>query len=139
MTSFFYLWIQSNAPKMSRTHYSGPLLPPEDNLEEMLKEHERQIQQAVRKARLDKDKIKKVDSENSLTRSLFYKWLWRFIGLRTLEHKVQRWIYDWEWIKSWCWEMTNTHGTCSHQIFITTIKGIVQSSNKQTYMFQDGG
>ncbi|XP_057429415.1 probable serine/threonine-protein kinase At1g09600 isoform X2 [Lotus japonicus] len=63
----------SNAPKMSRTHYSGPLLPPEDNLEEMLKEHERQIQQAVRKARLDKDKIKKVDSENSLTRSLFYK------------------------------------------------------------------
>ncbi|KAJ1420017.1 Serine/threonine-protein kinase, active site [Sesbania bispinosa] len=56
----------------SRIHYSGPLLPPEDNLEEMLKEHERQIQQAVRKARLDKDKIKKADSENSLTESLFH-------------------------------------------------------------------
>ena len=52
-------------------HHSGPLLAPEDNLEEMLKEHERQIQQAVRKVRLGKDKTKNADSENGLTESLF--------------------------------------------------------------------
>lgn len=40
-------------------HYSGPLLPPGGNLEDMLKEHERQIQHAVRKARLDKARTNK--------------------------------------------------------------------------------
>ncbi|XP_015901123.3 probable serine/threonine-protein kinase At1g09600 [Ziziphus jujuba] len=50
------------APKKSRIHYSGPLMPPGGNLEEMLKEHEKQIQHAVRKARVEKDKTKK--SEN---------------------------------------------------------------------------
>uniref|UniRef100_A0A0D9VH58 [RNA-polymerase]-subunit kinase n=1 Tax=Leersia perrieri TaxID=77586 RepID=A0A0D9VH58_9ORYZ len=34
-----------------RIHYSGPLMPPGGNMEDMLREHERQIQQAVRKAR----------------------------------------------------------------------------------------
>lgn len=52
-------------------NYSGPLLPREDNLEEILKEHERQIQQAVRKARLVKEN-KKADSENGQTESLFH-------------------------------------------------------------------
>ncbi|KAL3515751.1 hypothetical protein ACH5RR_022653 [Cinchona calisaya] len=41
-------------PKKSRIHYSGPLLPPGGNIEEMLKEHEKRIQHAVRKARIDK-------------------------------------------------------------------------------------
>ncbi|MBA0655375.1 hypothetical protein Goklo_007867, partial [Gossypium klotzschianum] len=41
-------------PPNNRIHYSGPLMPPGENLDEMLKEHERQIQDAVRKARLDK-------------------------------------------------------------------------------------
>ncbi|KAB2051287.1 hypothetical protein ES319_A12G045600v1 [Gossypium barbadense] len=41
-------------PLNNRIHYSGPLMPPGENLDEMLKEHERQIQDAVRKARLDK-------------------------------------------------------------------------------------
>lgn len=45
--------------KNKRIHYSGPLMPPGENIEDMLKEHERQIQQAVRKARLDKTKTKK--------------------------------------------------------------------------------
>ncbi|PIA47138.1 hypothetical protein AQUCO_01400085v1 [Aquilegia coerulea] len=45
-------------PKKNRIHYSGPLMPPGGNLDDMLKEHERQIQQAVRKARLDKVKTK---------------------------------------------------------------------------------
>ncbi|KAL5212658.1 hypothetical protein ABZP36_023505 [Zizania latifolia] len=39
-----------------RIHYSGPLVPPGGNMEEMLREHERQIQQAVRKARVDKER-----------------------------------------------------------------------------------
>ncbi|XP_020111597.1 probable serine/threonine-protein kinase At1g54610 [Ananas comosus] len=45
--------------KIKRIHYSGPLMPPGGNVEDMLKEHERQIQQAVRKARLGKDKTNK--------------------------------------------------------------------------------
>ncbi|AQK71799.1 probable serine/threonine-protein kinase At1g54610 [Zea mays] len=39
-----------------RMHYSGPLVPPGGNMDDMLKEHERQIQQAVRKARVEKEK-----------------------------------------------------------------------------------
>ncbi|PWZ22987.1 putative serine/threonine-protein kinase [Zea mays] len=39
-----------------RMHYSGPLVPPGANMDDMLKEHERQIQQAVRKARVEKEK-----------------------------------------------------------------------------------
>ncbi|EAY86300.1 hypothetical protein OsI_07672 [Oryza sativa Indica Group] len=39
-----------------RIHYSGPLVPPGGNMEDMLREHERQIQQAVRKARVDKER-----------------------------------------------------------------------------------
>ncbi|KAJ0972212.1 hypothetical protein J5N97_020171 [Dioscorea zingiberensis] len=45
--------------KKKRMLYSGPLMPSGGNIEEMLKEHERQIQEAVRKARVDKDKTKK--------------------------------------------------------------------------------
>ncbi|KAJ4967457.1 hypothetical protein NE237_019306 [Protea cynaroides] len=52
------------APKKNRIHYSGPLLPPGGNMEEMLKEHERQIQEAVRKARLDKAKTKENYGDN---------------------------------------------------------------------------
>ncbi|KAL6899235.1 hypothetical protein ACP4OV_005893 [Aristida adscensionis] len=42
--------------KVKRIHYSGPLMPPGGNMEYILREHERQIQQAVRKARVDKEK-----------------------------------------------------------------------------------
>ncbi|CAI9117116.1 OLC1v1018453C1 [Oldenlandia corymbosa var. corymbosa] len=42
-----------------RIHCSGPLMPPGGNMEDMLKEHERQIQEAVRKARLEKERTKK--------------------------------------------------------------------------------
>ncbi|KAJ7946554.1 Serine/threonine protein kinase [Quillaja saponaria] len=57
-------------PKNRRIHYSGPLIPPGGNMEEMLKQHERQIQNAVRKARLDKAKTNKTYSENGQTESL---------------------------------------------------------------------
>lgn len=52
------VWLQGYAPKKNRIHYSGPLVLPGGNMDEMLKEHERQIQHAVRKARLDKTKTK---------------------------------------------------------------------------------
>ncbi|KAL9236987.1 hypothetical protein vseg_011585 [Gypsophila vaccaria] len=48
-------------PKKNRIHYSGPLVPPGGNLEDMLKEHERQIQHAVRKSRTDKTKNGNMD------------------------------------------------------------------------------
>lgn len=44
--------------RKNRINYSGPLMPPGGNIDEMLKEHERQIQQAVRKARLEKSGTK---------------------------------------------------------------------------------
>ncbi|KAL9388178.1 hypothetical protein Peur_021302 [Populus x canadensis] len=56
-----------NSTKKSHVHYSGPLVPRGGNIEEMLKEHEKQIQRAVRKARLDKN-----TSERGHTESLFY-------------------------------------------------------------------
>ncbi|XVF30161.1 hypothetical protein REPUB_Repub16aG0033200 [Reevesia pubescens] len=40
--------------RKNRIHCSGPLMPPGGNIDDMLKEHERQIQLAVRKARLEK-------------------------------------------------------------------------------------
>ncbi|VAI57757.1 unnamed protein product [Triticum turgidum subsp. durum] len=39
-----------------RMNYSGPLVPLGGNMDEKLKEHERQIQVAVRKARVDKER-----------------------------------------------------------------------------------
>ncbi|XWS40414.1 hypothetical protein CRYUN_Cryun18bG0139100 [Craigia yunnanensis] len=59
-------------PKKNRIHYSGPLVPPGGNLEEMLKEHERRIQNAVRKACLDKTKAKNNFEDNGQTESLLY-------------------------------------------------------------------
>ncbi|KAK8522398.1 hypothetical protein V6N13_115367 [Hibiscus sabdariffa] len=56
--------------KNNRIHYSGPLLPHGGNLEEMLKEHERRIQNAVRRARSDKTKLKTNFDDNGQTESL---------------------------------------------------------------------
>ncbi|GMJ11696.1 hypothetical protein like AT1G71530 [Hibiscus trionum] len=42
------------APRNKKIQYSGPMMPAGGNIEDMLKEHERQIQQAVRKARHEK-------------------------------------------------------------------------------------
>ncbi|KAI3448368.1 hypothetical protein Pfo_005033 [Paulownia fortunei] len=58
------------ALKKTRMHYSGPLLPPGGSVEEMLKEHEKQIQIAVRKARIDKNKTRKGHTDNGQTDSL---------------------------------------------------------------------
>ncbi|KVI10465.1 Protein kinase, ATP binding site-containing protein [Cynara cardunculus var. scolymus] len=45
-------------------HYSGPLLAPAGKMDQMLKDHDRQIQDAVRRAR-DKTKVRKVQAENT--------------------------------------------------------------------------
>nr|XP_043629150.1 probable serine/threonine-protein kinase At1g54610 isoform X2 [Erigeron canadensis] len=51
--------------KASKIHYSGPLLAPSGKVDQMLKDHDRQIQEAVRRAR-DKTKVRKVQAENTL-------------------------------------------------------------------------
>lgn len=43
-------------PKRNRILCSGPLVPTGGNMEDMLKEHERQMQEAVRKSRLEKNR-----------------------------------------------------------------------------------
>ncbi|KAG2304355.1 hypothetical protein Bca4012_063350 [Brassica carinata] len=45
--------------KKNIMHCSGPLIPPGGNIEDMMKDHERGIQEAVRKSRLDKSVAKK--------------------------------------------------------------------------------
>ncbi|KAM1101249.1 hypothetical protein ACFX13_007754 [Malus domestica] len=42
--------------KGHKMHYSGPLLVPSGNVDQMLKDHDLQVQEAVRRARLDKAK-----------------------------------------------------------------------------------
>lgn len=63
--------VQGYGAKKNRIHYSGPLMPPGGNLDEMLKEHERQIQAAVRKARLDRGRAKN-HGETGLSESLLF-------------------------------------------------------------------
>lgn len=52
--------------KKGRVHYSGPLVPQGGNIEEMLREHERQIQRAMRKACLEKNTIEGGQSQSLL-------------------------------------------------------------------------
>ncbi|KAL5802869.1 hypothetical protein ACOSQ4_031174 [Xanthoceras sorbifolium] len=59
--------------KGHKIHYSGPLIVPSGNMDQMLKDHDRQIQEAVRRARIDKAKVRKVQVEGNQisTNSLF--------------------------------------------------------------------
>ncbi|XP_071725891.1 probable serine/threonine-protein kinase At1g54610 [Rutidosis leptorrhynchoides] len=50
--------------KGSKIHYSGPLLAPSGKVDQLLKDHDRQIQEAVRRAR-DKTKVRKVQVDNN--------------------------------------------------------------------------
>lgn len=52
--------LHSLAPDNDRIHLSGPLLHPSKDLDQMLKEHDRRIQDAARRARHDKSKHSKV-------------------------------------------------------------------------------
>ncbi|KAF8409259.1 hypothetical protein HHK36_005333 [Tetracentron sinense] len=51
--------------KGNKIHYSGPLLVPSGNVDQMLKDHDRQIQEVVRRARVDKAKLRKVQAEGN--------------------------------------------------------------------------
>lgn len=57
---------------MNRFHCSGPLLPAGVNMEEILEEHEKQIQRAVRKSISDK-KARKANSDNARTKFLLHQ------------------------------------------------------------------
>ncbi|KAL3733747.1 hypothetical protein ACJRO7_023160 [Eucalyptus globulus] len=59
--------------KGNKIHYSGPLLVPSGNMDQMLKDHDRHIQEASRRARIDKAKARKiqVDGNQILASSLF--------------------------------------------------------------------
>lgn len=48
------------APDEDRLHLSGPLLHPSKDLDQLLKEHDRRIQEAARRGRLDKFRPRKV-------------------------------------------------------------------------------
>ncbi|KAJ9671634.1 hypothetical protein PVL29_025371 [Vitis rotundifolia] len=51
--------------KGHKIHYSGPLLVPSGKVDQMLKDHDRQIQDAERRARLDREKLRKVKVEGN--------------------------------------------------------------------------
>ncbi|XP_010260205.1 PREDICTED: probable serine/threonine-protein kinase At1g54610 isoform X2 [Nelumbo nucifera] len=48
--------------KGHKIHYSGPLLLPSDNVDQMLKDHDRQLQEVVRRKKLDKAKLRKLQA-----------------------------------------------------------------------------
>ncbi|EOX99439.1 ATP binding protein, putative [Theobroma cacao] len=47
----------------NKIYVSGPLLAPSDNVDQMLKEHDRKIQEFARRARLDKTKLGKLQAQ----------------------------------------------------------------------------
>ncbi|XP_074296668.1 putative serine/threonine-protein kinase At1g54610 [Silene latifolia] len=49
--------------KGNKIHYSGPLIVPSSNTDQMMKDHDRQIQEAVRRARIDKARIRKMQGQ----------------------------------------------------------------------------
>ncbi|XVF66825.1 hypothetical protein PTKIN_Ptkin10aG0068800 [Pterospermum kingtungense] len=51
--------LNGRGPKGNKIYVSGPLLAPSDNVDQMLKEHDRKIQEFARRARLDKTKLGK--------------------------------------------------------------------------------
>jgi len=69
---FFTMLQAGYGSKGYKIHYSGPLLVPSSNMDQMLKDHDRQIQEAVRRARLDKAKMRRLQAEgNQINNSLF--------------------------------------------------------------------
>ncbi|KAE8707806.1 Cyclin-dependent kinase C-1 [Hibiscus syriacus] len=62
-----------NGSKVQKIHYSGPLLVPSGNTDQMLKDRDHQIQEAVRRARLNKAMKRNVQLQGNqlLTTSLF--------------------------------------------------------------------
>jgi serine/threonine protein kinase len=51
--------------KGHKIHYSGPLVVPSGNMDQVLKDHDRHIQEAVRRARIDKARVKKLQADEA--------------------------------------------------------------------------
>lgn len=47
----------------NKIHYSGPLLRPSGNVDQMLKDHDRQIQEVFRRSRMDKYRGRRAQGE----------------------------------------------------------------------------
>lgn len=50
---------QNFTRKGKKIHYSGPLLHPSGNVDQLLKDHDRQIQEVIRRARIDRSKVRR--------------------------------------------------------------------------------
>ena len=60
------LWLQLGyGSKGHKIHYSGPLVVPSGNMDQVLKDHDRHIQEAVRRARIDKARVRKHQAEEA--------------------------------------------------------------------------
>ncbi|XWS63420.1 hypothetical protein CRYUN_Cryun06bG0095600 [Craigia yunnanensis] len=55
--------LHGRGPRGNKIYVSGPLLAPSDNVDQMLKEHDRKIQEFARRARLDKIKLGKLQAQ----------------------------------------------------------------------------
>ncbi|XP_022764107.1 probable serine/threonine-protein kinase At1g54610 isoform X1 [Durio zibethinus] len=55
--------LHGRGPRGNKIYVSGPLLAPSDNVDQMLKEHDRKIQEFARRARLDKTKLGKLQAQ----------------------------------------------------------------------------
>ncbi|CAA0815979.1 Protein kinase superfamily protein [Striga hermonthica] len=51
--------------KGNKIHYSGPLLVPSGKVDQALKDHDRQVQEAVRRARLEKARLRKMQGDGN--------------------------------------------------------------------------
>ncbi|VVB00376.1 unnamed protein product [Arabis nemorensis] len=51
--------------KGHKIHYSGPLVVPSGNMDQVLKDHDLHIQEAVRRARIDKARVRKLQAEEA--------------------------------------------------------------------------
>lgn len=62
-----FLLQQDHGSLGNKIHYSGPLLRPSGNVDQMLKDHDRQIQEVFRRSRMDRFKGRRVQGETNPT------------------------------------------------------------------------
>jgi hypothetical protein len=60
---FIMLFQHGPGSRGSKIYVSGPLLNSSNNVDQMLKEHDRKIQEFSRRARLDKTRVDKVHAQ----------------------------------------------------------------------------
>lgn len=61
----FFFFQLGYGSKGNKIHYSGPLLVPSARVDQILKDHDRHIQEAARRARLDKAKARNAQVEKN--------------------------------------------------------------------------